>query len=261
MTLRSTIGAVRRRTLCSVHRRFVPLGNRGPIVSFCFDDFPRTAYTVGGSVLRNFGARGTYYGAIGYMYQSENLHERVTAEDLRLLVKDGHELANHTFSHVSSRALPLAAFREDVLKGQEAICEITGGVPPANFAYPFGEVTLAAKKALGSEMASCRGIYGGVNGPQLDLNLLRANSLYGDDDRLVVVEHLVSENSKQKGWLIFYTHDVSQTPSSFGCTPSLLESAVSCAVRYGARISTVAAVLSDLRAANPNALTGLPATE
>jgi peptidoglycan/xylan/chitin deacetylase (PgdA/CDA1 family) len=192
------------------------------------------------------------------MNQSDGLREKVTVEDLRSLLEDGHELANHTFSHVSSRALPLAAFRQDVLKGQDAIRQITGGLAPTNFAYPFGEATLAAKKALGKEMASCRGIYGGLNGPHLDLNLLRANSLYGDADQLVAVERLVSENAKQKAWLIFYTHDVSLNPSRFGCTPSLLESTVSCAVRYGARISTVAAVLADLTPLHANKLAASP---
>jgi len=245
MTLRSAFGAMRRRALCSIHQRLVLPRRQEPIISFCFDDFPRTACTVGGRILRNYGAHGTYYVAIGLMNQSVTAYESFGLEDLHSLVEDGHELASHTFGHVSSRALSLSEFRRDVRRGRDAIYEM-GLTPSANFAYPFGEVTMAAKKALGQEMASCRSIYSGINGPLIDLNLLRANSLYGDLDHLGNVERLVSENEERNGWLIFYTHDVSESPSVFGCTPALLESAVSSVVRRGVRISTVDEVLKDL---------------
>jgi peptidoglycan/xylan/chitin deacetylase (PgdA/CDA1 family) len=247
MGLRSTLGRVRRQALCSFHRRSVALGDCGPIVSFCFDDFPRSAYTVGGSILKRFGARGTFYLSMGLMNGWEEPSERVTVDDLRSLVEDGHELATHTFSHVSPRALPLAKFRQDVRKGQEAIRQI-GLAPSANFAYPFGEVTLAAKGALAAELASCRSIYGGVNGALVDLNLLLANSLYGDTERVAAAERLILENQdRRRGWLIFYTHDVRTAPSSFGCTPRLLESAVSYSMQRGSRILTVAEVLAALQ--------------
>lgn len=244
-------GRMRQQVLCSLHRRTVALGNRGPIVSFCFDDFPRTAYTTGGSLLKTFGGRGTYYVAISLMNTSNKLGELLRTEDLHSLVENGHELGNQTYSHVSCRNLPVLAFRQDVRKEQEAIREM-GLVPSANFAYPYGEVTMAAKLAMGHEMASCRSIYRGVNGPLLDLNLLRANSLYGDTDRLPEVERLVSENEERKGWLIFYTHDVRENPSEFGCTPRLLELAISRSVLHGARIQTVAAVLAELESQNGN---------
>lgn len=245
MNLRTALGTVRRATLFSIHQRLVPLGDRGPIVSFAFDDFPRTAYTVGRCILRSFGARGTYYVAIGLMNTSNKSGDLFQLEDLHSLVADGHELASHTFSHLSCRAVSLCAFRRDVQEGREAIRRVTNLPVSCNFAYPYGEVTLAAKKALGQEMASCRGTYGGINGPDLDLNLLRANSLYGGLDQFARVERLILENEKQRGWLIFYSHDVCPSPSRFGCTPSLLEAAVSFAFKRGSRISTVAEVLAD----------------
>jgi peptidoglycan/xylan/chitin deacetylase (PgdA/CDA1 family) len=247
MLIRSVIGNVRRRVVCSLYKRVVPLGQLGPIVSFAFDDFPRTAYVTGGSILKKFGVHGTYYTAIGLMNTSNDLGEQFRAADLNSLLADGHELAGHTFSHIPSSSVPLLAFQQDVIKGQEAIQEVTGSSPSANFAYPYGDVTLAAKKALGGQMMSCRSIYGGINGPDLDLSLLRANNLYGDVDRLAYVEGLISENKKQQGWLIFYTHDVRDTPSRFGCTPALLELAVSAVIRSGSTISTVAHLVDKLR--------------
>jgi hypothetical protein len=78
-------------------------------------------------------------------------------------------------------------------------------------------------------MDSCRGIDGGINGSTTDLNLLRANSLYGDVDQFAASESLLSENVRRGGWLIFYTHDVRLNPSPYGCTPALLDKTVSLA--------------------------------
>ncbi len=244
MSLRSKFGNVRKHILCSLHRRLVPLANGGPYVSFTFDDFPRSAYTVGGSILMNYGVRGTYYVAMGLMNSANGLGELFRVEDLGSAANDGHELASHTFSHQSSRTVSCAAFREDARKGWSAIQEIGGHVPTRNFAFPMGEATLLAKRALGNEMTSCRGIYGGVNGPDVDLNLLLANSLYGDPDDLERVTQLIRENEKRKGWLIFYTHDVSPAPSRYGCSPRFLDSTVRMAVQNGAKVLPVAEVLA-----------------
>jgi peptidoglycan/xylan/chitin deacetylase (PgdA/CDA1 family) len=245
MSLRSQLGTVYRQVLCSLHRRTATLENSGPFVSFAFDDFPRTAYTAGGSILKKSGFRGTYYVAMGLMNTSNDLGEQFRLEDLRSVVAEGHEVATHTFSHSSSRKLSVSAFRTDALKGHRAIQE-TSLTPSANFAYPYGELTLGAKKALGKEMKSCRGTYGGLNGPLVDLNLLRANSLYGDLDRLEMAEQLIRENAKRNSWLIFYTHDVRSNPSRFGCTPELLESTVRLVEQHGARVLPVAEVLEHL---------------
>ena len=95
-------------------------------------------------------------------------------------------------------------------------------------------------------MASCRSIWDGLNGPDVDLSLLRANSIYGDDNQAETAKQLILQNEKQKSWLIFYTHDVRPNPSRFGCAPAVLEAVVSFACRSGARIMTVADVLAEM---------------
>jgi peptidoglycan/xylan/chitin deacetylase (PgdA/CDA1 family) len=250
MFLDSGLSGARRLLLCSIHCRRVCLGNQGPVVSFCFDDFPRTAYTVGGAVLKRFGARGTYYAAISLMNTRNHLGDQFTKRDLDSLLEEGHELGSHTLSHVSCRSVPFQVFENDLHKGRDAIRELTG-YDPTSFAYPYGHATLTAKKRLGAQMSSCRGICGGLNGPMVDLNLLRANSLEGDTDRFAELKSLLWENERRRSWLIFYTHDVRQNPSPFGCTPSLLEQIVSVAAERGFRIASVREVLSCLRAASP----------
>jgi peptidoglycan/xylan/chitin deacetylase (PgdA/CDA1 family) len=245
---------MRRQILCSLDRREVPLENREPIVSFSFDDFPRSAYSVGGSILEHFGTRGTFYTAYGLINTCNELGDHFRLDDLDSLLDRGHELASHTYGHLSARSVSCEAFCQDVEKGRQAIEKVTGS-ESLNFAYPFGHVTLRAKQALGKpalgkralglNLASARGIFPGFNGPKADLNLLRANSLYGDLDGAGRVEELIAENCRRKSWLIFYTHDVRPNPSPYGCTPALLEAAASCAAQSGCRILTVREAMRD----------------
>jgi peptidoglycan/xylan/chitin deacetylase (PgdA/CDA1 family) len=241
--VRPWLAAARREMLCSLKSRFVTLQRPGPFVSFAFDDFPRTAFTEGGTILKNAGMRGTYYVAMGLVNTSNHLGDQFRIEDLHAAAAEGHEIATHTFSHSSSRKVSLDDFRSDVRKGHGAICEVIGLTPTANFAYPFGEVTVAVKQAMGEEMRSCRGIYGGLNGPVVDLNLLRANPLYGGLGALPPAERLIQENQTRKSWLIFYTHDVRPNPSPYGCTPELLEAVVRLVKQAGATVLPVAEVL------------------
>lgn len=244
--LRSTLSDVRERLLSSTNRRPVSLRDLPPTVSFCFDDFPRSAYIIGGSILRSHGARGTYYAAVGLMGTQNELGEQFRQSDLDALLKDGHELASHTFHHLSCRRARAGAYQDDAILGRRALAELTRQ-DPANFAYPYGHVSMHMKRRLGAMMRSCRGIYNGVN-EEADLNLLRANSLYGDRDRLAEATHLVTLARQRGGWLIFYTHDVRENPSPYGCTPELLEAGVSAALAAGLRIVRVADMLDELEA-------------
>ncbi|MGO8772931.1 MAG: polysaccharide deacetylase family protein [Terracidiphilus sp.] len=246
MSFRSQVGDVRRRLLSGLYRRPVPLGTRGPIITFSFDDFPRSALTTGAAVLESFGARATYYVTMSLMNAKNDLGEQFRNDDLHSVLDRGHELASHTFSHLSARQVRYDVFKGDVERGEQAIREETGMPGSGNFAYPYGDVTLGAKKRLGPELKSCRGTCGGLNGPDVDLNLLRANSLYGDLDRADAAKRLILENEEQGRWLIFYSHDVAAKPSPFGCTLKLLEAVCSFAAAREARFMTVAQVMKDL---------------
>ena len=249
MNLRSQLGDVRRKILSSLHRRTIALGSLGPIVSFTFDDFPRTAYSVGGAILEKFGARGTYYVAAGLMNTSGELGEQSHADDLHSLLAKGHEVGNQTYHHSSARAVPVASFRDDVEHGRIALKELTG-FDPTNFAYPYGHATLRSKKTLGPTLTSSRSNFPGFNGPDVDLNLLKANRMYGDVEQSRSAEQLILENVSRKTWLIFYTHDVRPQPSTYGCTPALFESVVSFAARSGSRILSIQEMLTELGVQN-----------
>ncbi len=239
MRLGSPINAVHRQLVRRLHRRIAPLTGWGPIVSFTFDDFPRSAALTGGTILERYGARGTYYTAMDLMNCSGEAGELFHASDLEELLEKGHELASHTFGHISARAVPRDRFLADANRGRQALEKFSGS-ECGNFAYPFGEVALPVKAALGPQITSARGIIPGINGPdEVDLNLLLANSLYGDVAHSGHAEALIKDNMRCKGWLIFYTHDVQMQPSPYGCTPELFEAVASFAAESGTRLLTI----------------------
>jgi peptidoglycan/xylan/chitin deacetylase (PgdA/CDA1 family) len=248
MGLRSQLGKIRSTFLSTLCRRTAALGDLGPVVTFTFDDFPRTALTAGAEIIERFGARATYYVAMGLMDSENRLGEQFHLADLHSLVNRGHEVALHGFKHISARKTSVAEFIGDVTDGKLAIQECVSVGSSNNFAYPYGEATLSAKRQLGPRMGSSRGAIAGLNGPDVDLNLLRANSLYGGNEHLEQVRRLILENQAKKSWLIFYSHDVAEKPSPYGCTPSLLHEVVSFAAAQGARLMTVADVVARLEA-------------
>jgi len=244
MWLRSQVAGFRRRALLALVRRDVVIRSDRPLISFSFDDFPRTALTAGGSILKNAGVRGTYYVASALIDTVNNLGAHFQKEDLFELLADGHELASHTYSHVSARSTSHVNYGREIEKGYRALTETFGLNASRHFAYPYGDITLRVKGAVAPTMQSSRGIYPGLNGPRTDLNLLRANSLYGDVEQLAPNKALIEKNRRNKYWLIFYTHDVRPNPSPYGCTPALFEQVVQAAVESGARIATVHEVVS-----------------
>jgi peptidoglycan/xylan/chitin deacetylase (PgdA/CDA1 family) len=235
---------MRNAALSAINRRQFELNSVGPVVSFTFDDFPRSALTVGGPILKNYGVCGTYYAAMGLMEAVNGLGKQFCAEDLAILLAQGHELGSHTFGHLSARSTPLEQFVADALKGKAAVEQITGGERPHSFSYPYGHVSLRVKRRLGRAYASCRGIVPGVNHWPVDLNLLKANSVYHHAFNPGRFQRLLEEATRTDGWLIFYTHDVSESPSDFGCTPAELERLVQLVSQTGARVLTVCQVLS-----------------
>ena len=86
---------------------------------------------------------------------------------------------------------------------------------------------------------SCRSIYSGINYKKIDLNLLRANSLYSSSVPLDYIEELIRINDELNGWLIFYTHDVCDNPTAVGCTPDYLEDVIKIALKSKAVIKTI----------------------
>ncbi|HWB49553.1 MAG TPA: polysaccharide deacetylase family protein [Stellaceae bacterium] len=198
----------------------------GGVVSFTFDDFPRSAWANGGAILENYACRGTFYAAMGLAGTANHLGAMFAPGDLREAHAHGHEIACHTFTHRDCGRVPAGAIAEEIDRNAAALSAMLDGAPIDNFAYPFGGVSQAAKAAFAKRFVSCRGTGRGLNRGTVDLADLFGTSLYSRDfdrDRLC---RLIEDAQAENAWLVFYTHDVADAPSPFGCTPAQFQSIV-----------------------------------
>jgi peptidoglycan/xylan/chitin deacetylase (PgdA/CDA1 family) len=206
-------------------RRVASVWPRG-VVSFTFDDFPKSAFTNGAPVLERHGARGTYYTAFGLADRAEPVGEMFDLECLLSVLARGHEIACHTYSHLNCARAEKAQLLSELVSNARAISAVSGGQAVTSFSYPFGAVSREAKAVAEGFFSSCRGIEPGINLGVPDYGALRANKIYAGQYDLQRLRALVDRNNELGGWLIFYTHDVGSAPSPYGCTQAQLEEVV-----------------------------------
>lgn len=232
-----------------------------PLVSFTFDDFPRTALTEGGSILMEYGARGTYYTSMGLMGNDSHMGPMFQLGDLKEILRVGHELGCHTYGHCHSWNTHPDVYERAILENRQALAEILPEASFRTFSYPHSAPRLGVKKVAQKHFLCCRG--GGLrpgrylhrhsgggqtfNSDVTDLNFLCAFFLEKSREAPNVVKTLIDENARARGWLILATHDVRANPSPFGCTPGFFEDVVRWSVDSGARILPVGRALDVLQ--------------
>src|SRR6058998_1215474 len=80
-------GFCQRRMARWLGRRLFTMPEGHAIVSFTFDDFPRSALFNGGGILERLGLAGTYYASLGLMKQMTPTGEIFQPDDLQRLVE------------------------------------------------------------------------------------------------------------------------------------------------------------------------------
>ncbi|MCJ2015111.1 polysaccharide deacetylase family protein [Methylobacterium sp. J-076] len=218
-----------------------------PTVSFTFDDFPESAFANALPVLRRANAPATWYVSCGLLGAQSPVGVIAGPERVVALHEAGHEIGDHTFGHLDARAVSAARYGSDLAANQDSLARLVPGLRPASFAYPYGQVTLGAKRAASARIPACRGTEAGIARGTFDLAMLPATALYDRAMTRAGVEALVADVARRGGWLIFYTHDVAPSPSPWGCSPSLFEASVAAALAAGLRLATVAAVSGEIR--------------
>jgi peptidoglycan/xylan/chitin deacetylase (PgdA/CDA1 family) len=248
--LRRIEGFCQRTATRSFFTRPVTVDRQKPIISFTFDDFPRSALLTGGAILEGFGLRGTYYASFGLMGQTAPTGEIFVPEDLKALVARGHELGCHTFAHCHSWDAKTKEFERSILDNQAALETLLAGAFFRTFSYPISPPRPRTKRMVGQYFACARGGGQTINVGKTDLNYLRAYFLEKTRHDRDAVKNVIEQNRAACGWLIFATHDVCDAPTPYGCTPRFFEDIVECSVGSGARIVPVAEALDSLRASN-----------
>jgi len=216
------------------------------MVSFTFDDFPKSALEVGGGILTAKRLHGTYYAAAGLAGSAGRMGAMFSWRDLEECARAGHEIGAHTYAHIGVAGLRRGALRADIDCNGRALAAFA----PHNFSYPMGRTDFRVAALLGRHFDSCRGIEAGLNGAATDLNLLKAVALYAQQPAETFLDY-IAEARRRGEWLIFYTHDVADSPSPFGCSIALFERIVTAAHRSGAQVAPIRDCLTELSAPRP----------
>ena len=239
-------GAYSRRIAGLLFRRPFVINTPVPLISFTFDDFPQSALLAGGKILNHFGLAGTYYVSLGLAGKVEASGRMFVPDDLATLFAEGHELGCHTFAHCHSFKTSTRVYEDSVVKNRLALKALFPDAEFKSFSYPISEPRPLTKAKVARHFRSCRGGGQTFNTGTVDLNQLSAYFLEKSRDHIQAVKDVIDRNRQIRGWLIFATHDVSASPTPYGCTPQFLEEVVQYAVSSGARILPVASALEAL---------------
>lgn len=220
-------------------RRPFEFTSQVPIVSFTFDDFPRSALHTGGAILKHYGGTGTYYASFGLMGKDGPTGKIFLPEDIRNLMEHGHELGCHTFAHCDSWETKTKEFERSVLENGREFSTLIPGGSFRTLSYPISPPRPETKQAMAKYFSCCRGGGQTFNVGTTDLNYLSAYFIEQSKHAPELLKQIIDQNREARGWLIFATHDVSRVPTPFGCTPQLFENIVQYAARSGARILPV----------------------
>jgi peptidoglycan/xylan/chitin deacetylase (PgdA/CDA1 family) len=227
-------------------RKLVPISGKRPIISFTFDDFPRSALLAGGKILAERGFAGTYYAALGLMGSEGPSGPLFVAQDLADLLAAGHELGCHTYSHCDSWNTPSRVFEQSVIQNRAALELLIPSAKFRSFSYPLSEPRALSKLRISQYFQCCRAGGQKFNAGTADLARLSAYFLEKSRDNIAAIKDMIDRNRQAHGWLIFATHDVAENPSPYGCTPEFFDEVVSYAGFSGSTILPVAEALKTL---------------
>ena len=154
------------------------LAGSAPVASTSLsDDFPKSAWVMGGPMLAEYGVRGTYYTAGSFCGRTIKGMEFYDASDLKALVAAGHEIGCHGFGHEPASQLSAKALAEDAARNVEFLKPFLNGGMAQSYAFPFGAVSVAAKKFFSRRFSNVRGVHPGINQGRVDLAQLNAVSI------------------------------------------------------------------------------------
>ena len=236
--MKNIINILRKRVGHLLHKKTIKIENQ-KMVSFTFDDVFDSAFKNGGGVLKKYDAKGTFYLSMSFMKGLGGQKEIFTEEVLREALKDGHEMAGHSFGHLSAFNVTKEQLLTDELRNQEEFNRLNLGVKLENFAYPYGDQVPMVKEEMGRIYHSSRGITEGANRGSTDLNNLKAIRLFEEDYSLEYIYKILDDFNTKGGWLIFYTHDIEENYSRWGCSPEYFEKVVQRVVELGIPIETI----------------------
>lgn len=228
-------------------RRPLVISVKRPLISFTFDDCPRSSLLVGGSILERLGVAATYYTSMGLLGKDSPSGQIFVLDDLRAALERGHELGCHTFSHLDSFETKTKVFEASVSENRHALSELLPGAQFKSLSYPSSEPHPRTKRIIAKYFQCCRSGGQSLNIGTVDLNQVSSYFLEKANGNIDTINSLIDMNREARGWAVFSTHDISDRPSPYGCTPDFFERVAQYAVSSGALVVPMARALETIR--------------
>ena len=111
-----------------------------------FDDGRGDNYDYAYPILEKYGFRGVFYIVGDRVGDSGSM----TAAELKEMAADGHEIANHTWTHPDLRTLSYDSMRSQIRRTNDLILSLTGK-KPVSIAYPYGDSNSTVRSAANAE--------------------------------------------------------------------------------------------------------------
>ena len=242
---KSLAAKIARRLVPYQARREIRFKLEKPVVSFTFDDFPRSAIENGSDILEREGWNATFYVASGLRDVTNHHGRQYAADDLPALESRGHEIAGHSFSHVDLTNLSPAALIAEINRNKKSLHNMGVKGTVRNFAYPFGAISARVKTTLAPHFKTLRGIAPGIQTDKADLNCLKSAPIF-TGPKFAKTLKLIGELKSNPGWLTLFGHDIRDTPSEWGCTPDEFKTIVAAVKQSGAIVLPVHQAISHL---------------
>ncbi len=217
LTKKMLIEKISRKLARAVPLKSLKMSNDQPLVSFTFDDFPKTARTNGSAILQDQGYVGTFYGCAGLLGKIHDGTRIAETKDIKILSENGHEIGCHSYAHLNCQKASKEHLQQDLSRNASTLSNIAEQ-SITSFAYPFGKMSIRTRRIVAGHYTSARTTVPGINHDRVCLHSLKSHQVYGSMFNSVFFEKVIAQAISTNGWLIFHTHDVSTSPSAFGCT-------------------------------------------
>ena len=196
-----------------------PDGKRAAL-SLTFDDARASQVDAGLPILDAHGVKATFY------VSPANVGQRL--DGWKAALADGHEIGNHSLSHMCSgnfgfaraKALEtctLERMEADLLGASDAIEEMLG-VRPTTFAYPCGQTfvgrgedTKSYVPLVARHFLAGRNAFDETHNAPDFCDLAHLFGIDGDDHGFPWLKAYVDRAVEQGGWLLFLGHEIGES--------------------------------------------------
>jgi peptidoglycan/xylan/chitin deacetylase (PgdA/CDA1 family) len=192
-------------------------------VTLSFDDGWRCVYDNALPVLEGAGVKSSHYVISKYLDEKRS-SLLMKVDQIRDLVKRGHEIGCHSASHKHLANESSRVIRKEIIRSRRDLAEIVGRVE--TFAYPYGEYddrVLDVVKRAG--FSGARSLLDGLNRAGDDPFLLKCKGITVQTTASEVKRWIDSARN-ENSWLILTFHQVDDEGKPWSTTPQVLEAII-----------------------------------